>query len=778
MTSPQTGGDKREPATPSQWFHRRDYVIPLVLVLFAVAFNLYHLYPEVAGGVLDGNDMALHRLLTEAAVEAITRGQDFTDPWQGSMSMGFPLSHYYQHLPHVTIAFVHVMTLGVFSLTDLLHWSTYLLLSLFPISIFWSLRHLGFDQISSAMGGLVAPLVATNGLYGFDFRSYVFSGWGLYTQLWGMVLFPPTLAVSYRVLREGRGYFWATLLLASTLMSHLIYGYMAFLTLGILTLIQPIQISNPMSLAGTLLRSWRRLIILFLLVVVVTSYFLVPFFLDLEYFNRSVWTDPRKFNSYGHSVLVSSLVSGQLFDGVNRIPSLTYLVFLGFIVCLFRWRNERYLIPIAIFLLWLMLYFGRETWGSLIDLLPFSRDIHMHRFIGGVHLGGIFLIAVALAGPLRWAISRSSIWSGWYVTMALSLTMLVLLPIYSERMSYLKANALGLRESRQGLGVDAQDLSALLEKLKQLPPGRVYAGQKMPGGRRQNWGYDYYVGHMRLYALLQTRGLDMVNSVYHPYSLNSDVLIDFDERRWDHYNIYNARYVVAPEGQRFPPFVQPLQQFGRHRLYQVDTTGYFDLVGSDLAFTGRKTDLYPAASSWLASGLPGVKQHPMVSLGNPSQAIDRQIALSEAADVIANAHASAGPIRGVVLSEEIGNNFFEAKVSVERESMLLLKTTYHPNWRATVDGVEANTVMLMPSFVGVRLLPGDHDVRIEYRPRKLRMILLALGLITLLLIAIGEKRGIALSNWFATSVLARIPKSVRRPGRTDGGQDRRRRMRR
>ncbi len=263
MTSPQTGGDKREPATPSQWFHRRDYVIPLVLVLFAVAFNLYHLYPEVAGGVLDGNDMALHRLLTEAAVEAITRGQDFTDPWQGSMSMGFPLSHYYQHLPHVTIAFVHVMTLEVFSLTDLLHWSTYLLLSLFPISIFWSLRHLGFDQISSAMGGLVAPLVATNGLYGFDFRSYVFSGWGLYTQLWGMVLFPPTLAVSYRVLREGRGYFWATLLLASTLMSHLIYGYMAFLTLGILTLIQPIQISNPMSLAGTLLRSWRRLIILF-----------------------------------------------------------------------------------------------------------------------------------------------------------------------------------------------------------------------------------------------------------------------------------------------------------------------------------------------------------------------------------------------------------------------------------------------------------------------------------------------------------------------------------
>ena len=719
MTTPQTVNNKDEPAAPSQWFHRRESVIPLVLVLFAVAFNLYHLYPEVAGGVLDGNDMALHRLLTEAAVEAITQGQDFTDPWQGSMSMGFPLSHYYQHLPHVTIAFVHVLTLEVFSLTDLLHWSTYLLLSLFPISIYWSLRHLGFDQISSAMGGLVAPLAATNGLYGFDFRSYVFAGWGLYTQLWGMVLLPPALAVGYRVLREGRGYFWATLLLASTLMSHLIYGYMAFLTLGILTLIQPIQISNPMSLAGTLLRSWRRLIILFLLVVVVTSYFLVPFFLDLEYFNRSVWTDPRKFNSYGHSALVSSLVSGQLFDGVNRIPSLTYLVFLGFIVCLLRRRNERHLIPIAIFLLWLMLYFGRETWGSLIDLLPFSRDIHMHRFIGGVHLGGIFLIAVALAAPLRWAVSQSSIWRGWYVTAALSLTMLVLLPAYSERTSYLQGNALGLRKSHEGLDVMSQELSALLEKLKQLPPGRVYAGQKMPPGRRQNWGYRYNIGLIRPYDLLHAEGLDMVGKTYHGYSLNSDVMIEFDERRWDHYNLYNARYVVAPEDIEFPEFVQPLQQFGRLHLYQVETTGYFDLVGSDLTFAGGKADFYTAASSWLGSGLPKVKQHPVVSLGSLAREKDRQIPLSEAVDVIANADTFPSPFRGTVLSEKIGNNYFRAEVSVEHESMLLLKATYHPNWRATVDGVEANTVMLMPSFVGVRLLPGYHDVRIEYRPRKL-----------------------------------------------------------
>jgi len=110
-----------------------------------------------------------------------------------------------------------------------------------------------------------------------------------------------------------------------------------------------------------------------------------------------------------------------------------------------------------------------------------------------------------------------------------------------------------------------------------------------------------------------------------------------------------------------------------------------------------------------------------------------------------------------VLSEEIGSSHFSADVHVERESLLMLKATYHPNWRATVDGVKADTVMLMPSFVGVRLTPGDHQVRLEYRPRRLRMILLGLGLLTLPMIWLGEKKGAGISSRFAPSVLARIP---------------------
>ena len=331
-----------------------------------------------------------------------------------------------------------------------------------------------------------------------------------------------------------------------------------------------------------------------------------------------------------------------------------------------------------------------------------------------------------------------------------------------------------MEETRNALAAEDRELSGLFEKLEQLPLGRVYAGQ----AEADHWGEQYRVGFAQVFALLHAKGVDMVGATYHRYSLSSGVIQSFDETNWEQYNLFNVRYVIAPEKQRFPAFVKPLQQFGRHHLYQVETSGYFDLVGSDLVFEGKRTDFYSAASSWMASNLPAVKQHPVVSLGSSSHVIKRPLPLSGASAVISKVQVSAGPPRGTVLSEDVGRDFFAAEVNVERESMLLLKATYHPNWRATVNGVEADTVMLMPGFLGVQLTPGNHEVRVEYQPRRLRTVLLGLGFLTLLLIPVGEKRATVFSSWFATSVLARISVSVKWPRRTRSRPSRRRRRRR
>ena len=151
-----------------------------------------------------------------------------------------------------------------------------------------------------------------------------------------------------------------------------------------------------------------------------------------------------------------------------------------------------------------------------------------------------------------------------------------------------------------------------------------------------------------------------------------------------------------------------------------------------------------------------------MSVGGASRGNERTLPLSAAADIIPEVEAFAGSSRGAVVSEEAGNSFFATGVRVERDSLLMLKATYHPNWRATVDGVKTETVMLMPSFLGVPLPPGDHQVKIQYRPRRLRIILLWLGLISLPLIAIVENRGSALSSRFSRRVLVPSVRLVKR----------------
>ena len=387
---------------------RLEIFVVIGALLGAIGFNLWQLFPETTGGAMTGGDSLFHLLLTESAVDAITHGRDITDPWQ-SMSLGFPVFHHYQHLPHVVLALIHVVTFKVFPLIDMLRWSTYLLLSLFPLSIFWSLRRFSFDPLTCAMGAVLASLIGNDFQLwgGFGYVNYTFDRNGLYTQLWGMVLLPIALAYGFRTMRTNQGYFGATLLLSATLMSHLVYGYMAFLTLGFLSFVPESQVSLNKSLVLAIWNHWKRLAVLFVLVLSITMYFLVPFVLDHEHFGAVEKIKPVLVDSFGHRVILQTLMRGDLFD-LGRFPSFSILIFAGIAICIFSLREVRYLVPLATFSIWLLLFFGRSTWGSAMDLLPLSQDLQMHRFIGGVHLGGIFLAAIALAVPWRWAMSRGN----------------------------------------------------------------------------------------------------------------------------------------------------------------------------------------------------------------------------------------------------------------------------------------------------------------------------------------------------------------------------------
>ena len=138
--------NQKPPPGESSWLAipRLQPILAGLILLFAVGYNLVRFYPEVVIQVPMLNDGVLHRLSLERAFSALTTGEDPTDPWLATLTLGYPLFHHYQHLPYLIPSILYLPIQQIVSLDDLFNWVRYLLLSLFPLSIFWSMRHFGF----------------------------------------------------------------------------------------------------------------------------------------------------------------------------------------------------------------------------------------------------------------------------------------------------------------------------------------------------------------------------------------------------------------------------------------------------------------------------------------------------------------------------------------------------------------------------------------------------------------------------------------------------------
>ncbi|MHC4294865.1 MAG: hypothetical protein ACYSTL_04705, partial [Planctomycetota bacterium] len=51
---------------------------------------------------------------------------------------------------------------------------------------------------------------------------------------------------------------------------------------------------------------------------------------------------------------------------------------------------------------------------------------------------------------------------------------------------------------------------------------------------------------------------------------------------------------------------------------------------------------------------------------------------------------------------------------------LVLTETYHPQWRCTIDGVEAPVYLTDFTFMSVRVPPGEHEIRWWFEPTRFR----------------------------------------------------------
>ena len=198
----------------------------LAPVLVSVGFNALHLWPELSIPIPSVNDDATHFLLIQRASEALAGGENLLDHWVPEFELGFPWFLYYQNVPHLAVVLLHRLLLGQVELLTLMNAIRFTLLVGFPLAVYWSMRRMAFSTVAAAVGAASASLLSANGRYGFEYGSYVWLGFGMFTQLWAMSLSFVTLACLDRLVTSGKGYVAAvmsfTLLVLVHLFEHLV----------------------------------------------------------------------------------------------------------------------------------------------------------------------------------------------------------------------------------------------------------------------------------------------------------------------------------------------------------------------------------------------------------------------------------------------------------------------------------------------------------------------------------------------------------------------------
>ena len=219
------------------------------------------------------------------------------------------------------------------------------------------------------------------------------TGRGLFPQSVAAILLLLAIGCGFQALRRGRYGALAGLLLGLTCVCHFIYGWIGAVTLCLLALLPDAAVARSLRI--------RRTVFVAAVAMVVSAFQLLPVWIDSPILNHSRWEQSWKWDSFGAGVVLKALFTGELLDH-GRLPVLSLLALLGAAADLVEALQgpppagcpRAFVLSAAV--LWLLVFFGRPTWGPLLLLLGAARDLHLHRVVGAVHIFFVLLAAIAM----------------------------------------------------------------------------------------------------------------------------------------------------------------------------------------------------------------------------------------------------------------------------------------------------------------------------------------------------------------------------------------------
>lgn len=535
-----------------------------------------------------------------------------------------------------------------------------------------------------------------------------------------MFLLPLSWGFSWRAMTgTGRGkYAFAALAVGLTIAVHFLTGYLALLSIGVFVIVAWHEL-------------WKRAlrgVLVFVGAALVASWVVVPLTTNASFFNLSEFNQNTFWmNSYGAPQVLGWLFTGQIFDA-GRFPVVSLLVGLGTIVCVCRLRHDvRARALLGVMALSLILFSGRPTFGAILNLLPGSMDLLLHRYLTGVQLAGDILAGVGLA----WAGGRVVVlcrsWTPRIhllpITAALmAAAALITLPGWFDRATYAASNSTNIALQVDSDLTDGASLDVLINDIKAMGGGRTYAG--LPG----NWGRQYEIGQVPVFEYLTDKYVDEIGFLLRTPSLVTDNEAYFNEDDAAEYQLYNVRYVLMPSGMKPPVPATLLATSGRHRLWQIATTGYLQVVDTAGVVAANRADMAAQIQPFLHS--PAFHQGQLATI-----AFDGAVAATPTLPIGSTPTTSPGTSTDVLIRAQDG--FFAGEVTATRTAAVVLKATFDPRWRVIVDGKVAPSYMVVPGFVGVTVGPGQHTVVFQYIPYSQYPLLLGIGALTSLALAMG-----------------------------------------
>ena len=589
---------------------------------------------------------------------------------------------------------------------------------------------MGLGRWTASAGALMSPFIVSTVGVGFETKAYVWTGFGVWTQLWAMVTLPLAWGYCWQAISCGRRYLPAVAFTSLTVMLHFETGYLALIPIALFPFLAPSalrpRVVRALVVGGGTLAA--------------TAWVTIPLLLSARWAAvNEILRGTALENGYGARRVLGWLVSGQLLDS-GRWPVLTILAGVGLAAALVRFRrDERGRALLALLVMSLLLSSGRTTFGPLVDAIPGSTDIFMRRFMSGVQLAALYLAGsgATTLGAGALSLVRRRRGSGWmsagtapwvrrsaWVAVAL-LVVVALAPAWTQLAGRDRRNAEAIDRQRAADSHQGATMAPIVDRIRRSADGRVYAGSP------DNWGERFSVGAVPVFKYLESEDIDEVGYTLRTASLMTDPEYFFDQSNPGDYRLFGVRYILAPQGRPPPVPATLIMVRGPYALWELPSVGYTFVARVAGTITADRTDIGLRSVAYLRSSSP-----------EDGNALLVNYAGGRAPVVPASGRPPAAGGGGDILSErtQLGQGSAQVVVRMRERAVVVLSASFDPGWTVLVDGRKADAVMVAPALVGVVVGPGVHRVAFRYQGFSSYPPLLLVTLVVLVAALVAHRR--------------------------------------